>query len=314
MKRTWILLAILLTVLICAGGCNLPNSGPAETPQPSAEPEPSITPPPFVVELPSPEPTEFAAPLPTLPVPTPSPVPQPTAIPFSHYAPTVGMSFEELIGSLDDIVEKDDKGVLWPKGYPPADTYKIIVDLYWQVVMVYSQDDKGEFTVPVRYMLCSTGSARVGAETRTGVFKMLKVRARFGEFMNGYAAQYWSLIYSRTYFHSILYTRRDLSTYDVKEYNKLGTKASHACIRLPVPDARWIWYNISYDTVCEIRKGSKNDAQTEWIRSQLILAIPPVDRISNLAGTAPWTDNWRIEDVDTTVPFINEAQPKPPSS
>ena len=84
---------------------------------------------------------------------------------------------------------------------------------------------------------------------------------RFGHFLSGEAAQYWSLIRGRTYFHSVLYDEQnEINTYKVESYNALGSKASHGCIRLTVPDARWIWYNISYDTVCEIRDGSKDDA------------------------------------------------------
>lgn len=313
MRRAYIFfIFIILIILCCSIGCS-PGDTWEDTTAPSLEP--GYTAEPVVVQVPTPEQTE-SAPAPTLPVtpePIPTPIPAPTEIPFSYYAPTVNMSFEELVGSLDDINSADDSDVMWPKGYPPADTYKIIVDLYWQVVMVFTKDDAGEYTVPVRYMLCSSGSARVGSETREGVWQMQKVRVRFGEFMNGDAAQYWTLIRSRTYFHSTLYTKRDLSTYDVTEFKKMGTKASHACIRLTVPDARWIWYNIAYDTVCEIRKGSKSDTETEWIRSQLRLAEPPIERITIEAGAFEWTDNWRIEDVDTTVPFINEAQPKPPS-
>ena len=68
---------------------------------------------------------------------------------FSTLAPTVNMTFEELTG--------DDGSRDFPKGYPAADTYYVIVDIKHQVVMVYTKDENGEYTVPVRYMLCSTG-------------------------------------------------------------------------------------------------------------------------------------------------------------
>lgn len=260
------------------------------------------------------ETTPIPTPTPTA-TPVPTPTPLPTEIPFSYYAPTVNMSFEELVGSFDDINTadaKDESRYRLPTFYPSPDTYKIIVDLYWQVVMVYSKDESGQYTVPVRYMLCSSGSGRVGSETRAGEWKMQKVKIRFGQFkVSREFAQYWSLIRSRTYFHSVLYTTSDLSSYQEVVYNSLGKKASHACIRLTVPDARWIYYNICYDTLCVIREGSANDLETKAIREQLKLAPAPINRIRIEAGDTPYTDNWRIEDIqgDPNYPYIAATQP-----
>lgn len=267
--------------------------------------------------------TETPRVLPTQPPPTPTPeptpTPAPTEIPFSYYAPTVNMSFEELVGSLDDFDESNPRSndsFLMPKGYPAPDTYRIIVDLYWQVVLVYTKDENGEYTVPVRYMLCSSGDPRKYSETQTGTFKMKETRVRFGNFKTGETAQYWSLIRSRTYFHSTLYSKyRDLSSVDKASYEALaaGKKASHACIRLTVPDARWIFYNICYGTECEIRKGSKDDAETGAIRAQLHLTGWVDDADLSTANT-PYTDNWRIEEVATDMPYIHATQPPVPKS
>ena len=261
---------------------------------------------PGTTPIPTPEPT---------PTPVPTPTPLPTEIPFSYYAPTVNMTFEELVGSLDDINTKDPKDeslYRLPTYYPSPDTYKIVVDLYWQVVMVFTKDETGAYTVPVRYMLCSSGSGRVGSETRTGTFKMQPVKIRFGQFVvSREFAQYWSLIRSRTYFHSILYSTSDLSSYLVAVYNKLGSKASHACIRLTVPDARWIYYHICYDTICEIREGSKNDLETKAIREQLVLPPAPTDRVPIVPGMTPYTDNWTIDEIegDPNYPYVAATQP-----
>ncbi len=270
-----------------------------------------------VSETEKPDYTPIPTPDPT-PSPIPTPTPLPTEIPFSYYAPTVNMTFEELVGSLDDINTanvRDESMYRLPTYYPAPDTYKIIVDLYWQVVMVYTKDEAGEYTVPVRYMLCSSGSGRVGSETRVGNWKMQPVKIRFGQFVvSREYAQYWSLIRSRTYFHSILYSSSDLSTYQVSVYNKLGTKASHACIRLTVPDARWIYYHICYDTLCVVREGSKNDLETKAIREQLVLPPAPVDRVIIKPGMTPYTDNWTIDDIqgDPNYPYVAATQPPIP--
>lgn len=293
---------------------NDPTAAVAQTATPSPDPTPVViaqeiapkTPEPTMTPVPTPEPT---------PSPEPTDTPAPTEIPFSYYAPTVNMTFEELVGSFDDINTADahdESRYILPTYYPAPDTYLIIVDLYWQVVAVYTKDDEGLYTVPVRYMLCSSGSTRVGSETRVGEWPMQKVKIRFGQFkVSREYAQYWSLIRSKTYFHSILYTTSDLSTYQVNVYNALGTKASHACIRLTVPDARWIYYNICYDTVCIIREGSKNDTEMQDIRAQLKLAPAPAERITVIPGAAPYTDNWRIEEIkgDPNYPYVAATQP-----
>ena len=293
---------------------------PAKTPTPTPT-EPETTPEEEVIVNVH---TETPLTLPTPPTPTPSPeptpTPAPTEIPFSYYCPTVNMSFEELVGSLPDFDESNPKSndSFWmPEGYPNADTYRIVVDLYWQIVAVYKKDPAtGEYTVPVRYMTCASGSPRVGSETQTGTFKMKPTRVRFGNFKTGETAQYWSLIRSRTYFHSTIYSKyRDLSSVDKASYEAVisGTKASHACIRLLVPDARWIFYNICYDTVCEIRKGSKDDAEMAAIRAQMHFAAWKDNADLSVANT-PYTDNWQIEDVAREMPYVHATQPPVPKS
>ncbi len=252
-----------------------------------------------------------------MPSPTPTPEPTPTSRPFSYYAPTINMTYEELVGSLDDMGKSAND--LLKEGYPDPKTYYIIVDLQWQVVMVYKRLDDGttygkpDLEQPVRYMICSSGNPNkeYGHETTMGIFQIQVPKVRFYQFVNLEAAQYLTLIRSRTYFHSILYDKaKDLSTFIKESYDQLGTKASHACIRLTVPDSRWIFYNIGYGTTCEIRKGDPKDSQTGSIRAQLVL--PKSESSIHLkAGKAPWTDNWQIEDVEHVLPYKYEAPPLP---
>ena len=273
------------------------TAAPTETPRPTPAPTPT------------PDPT---------PTPEPTPEPTPSPIPFSYYAPTVNMSFEELVGGLEDTYYEAEKTEpIWPLGYPAPGTYKLIVDVQWQVVMAFQKDANGEYTVPVRYMLCSTGSPKLG-NTRIGTFKLKECRLRFGTFAGGdYAAQYWTLIVSRTYFHSVVYKgrgKKDLNSLYVDKYLKLGSRDSHGCVRLPVPDARWIWYNCAYGTEVEIREGSKSDLETKAIREQLKLAEPPKVVSGLVPGTAPYTDNWTIEDVPLEVEFVNATPPPVPKN
>jgi len=252
-----------------------------------------------------------------VPSPTPTPEPTPTPVPFSVYAPTVNMTYEELVGSTDDMNEKARD--LLADGFPDPKTYYIIVDKQWQLVLVYMRIDDGtkfgkpDYDQPVRYMLCSTGNPNkeYGHETTSGTWQISVPKERFYQFVNLEAAQYLTLIHSRTYFHSVLYDKaRDLSSLVQESYDRLGNKESHACIRLTVPDARWIWYNIGYGTTCEIRDGDVTDSVTAAIRSQMILPAS-ISNIKLVAGTAPWTDNWTIADVEHVLKYKYEAAPLP---
>ncbi|MDO4572111.1 MAG: L,D-transpeptidase, partial [Clostridia bacterium] len=286
-------LSLLFALAFLFAGC---QSQPGDTPEVSPDP----TPEPVIVHIGLAETdVEAAAAMPT---PTPSPEPTETPIPFSHYAPTVNMSYEELVGSTTDVDARARD--LLKDGYPDPKTYYIIVDKQWQVTLVYRRIDDGskfgkpDYDQPVRYMLCSTGNPdkEYGYDTTSGIWQIEPAKERFWQFVNLEAAQYLTLIHSRTYFHSVLYEKKgDLNSLVRESYDDLGKKASHACIRLTVPDARWMFYNIAYGTSCEIRDGSADDVETASIRAQLIL--PPSKEVSLKPTDDLWTDNWRIEDV-----------------
>lgn len=288
-------------------GCAAPAATASSTPTPTQQPE--------VVSLEVVDLNDQA--FGNMPSPTPTPEPTPTPKPFSYYAPTVNMTYEELVGSLDDMSVKAKE--LLKDGFPDPNTYYIIVDKQWQLVLVYKRLDDGtklgkpNLDEPVRYMICSSGNPdkEYGHETTSGIWQIEVPKERFYQFVNLEAAQYLTLIHSRTYFHSILYDKaRDLSTLVKESYDQLGTKASHACIRLTVPDARWMWYNIGYGTTCEIRDGDPLDTTTSAIRAQLVLPKSS-SSVRLKAGTAPWTDNWTIEDVEHVLAYKYEPAPLP---
>lgn len=219
---------------------------------------------------------------------------------FYNLAPTARMSFEEIVG---------DNGIYdIPEGFPAPDTYKLIVDLHYQVVLAYKKDDNGEYTIPVRYMICSTGASSTPSPTGTYEMKDYKVRYALFNNTNVYG-QYWSRITGRIYFHSLLYTAIDASTYTESSYRNLGKHVSHGCIRLTVPDARWIWFNCAPGTIVQIREGSSSDKATAVIREQLSLPPLPVHRPESIPPeTLPMTDNWTIDEVPHEVGFVQGHQ------
>jgi hypothetical protein len=137
---------------------------------------------------------------------------------------------------------------------------------------------------------------------------MKGTRVRFARFKGLTVwAQYWSLIVSATYFHSILYNSGDANDY-TSAYNNLGKAVSHGCVRLTVPDARWIYYNCAPGTEVEIRAGSSKNEETKAIREQLKLAPMPSKRTNMKAGEIPWTDNWEIDEVPQDFEYVYVPQ------
>ncbi len=214
---------------------------------------------------------------------------------FAKLAPTTLMTFEELVGDNGDYEE--------PTAYPAPDTFHVIVDITHQVVLVYKKDAAGAYTVPVRYMVCSTGASKTPSPR--GVFATGKHKVRYGLFVNdGVYGQYWTNVTRRIYFHSLLYTKKNAKTYTTSSYNNLGKRASHGCIRLLVPDARFLYYHLAPGSTVEIRKGSKDDIYTAKIKEQLIRPALPKERPDLVKGEIPNTDNWRIDTYLQQYPHI----------
>ncbi len=224
---------------------------------------------------------------------------------FAELAPTTQMEFVELIADNGDYE--------YPLAFPEAGTYKVIVDIEHQVTMVYTQDENGEYTVPIRYMLSSTGDNDC---TPKGTFEMGSYKVRFSEFVrDGRYGQYWTQIRDAIYFHTTLYLAKDDSDYEEASFNMLGEWDSHGCVRLTVPDAKWMWYNIAPTTICEIRDGDEDDTATAEIREQLLAGIPkaPEQHIDPDEMDVPYNDNWTVEDIPFETEFVQGAQNGPDS-
>ncbi|MDD7140314.1 MAG: SH3 domain-containing protein [Clostridium sp.] len=147
------------------------------------------------------------------------------------------------------------------------DKYYIVLDLNNQVVTVYEKDDAGEYTRIVRRFICSTGKDKPSGEeayddstpTPSGIWK-IGGRERFGKFANfSEYARYWTQLVQDIYFHSILFSKRDLTTAKSGSYGALGGAASHGCIRLLVEDAKWLYYYACPGTTVEVTKSLPSD-------------------------------------------------------
>lgn len=271
-------IAVLLVCIAVAAAMN--SSIGAWSPFENPDAEPTI----IVV---APTSTPSPAPLPT---PTPVPTPKPLGIvkndnlPMEVLAPTITMSFEELVGDNGERNGKDEI----PPPLPP-ETYKLIVNEYHQFITVFKQDENGEFTIPVRYMVTTTGA--YATPSPKGTFTMGDKYVRFGRFSCGVYGQYWRNVVRNIFTHSLLYTHRNANSYTAS-YKKLGTRGSHGCLRMLVPDARWVYYNCGPGTVVDIIRGDKNDEEAAAIKAQLVFPEKPKRRPGLKPGQIPVTEAW----------------------
>lgn len=115
--------------------------------------------------------------------------------------------------------------------------YLIAVDRTNNCITVYAKDNSGKFTVPDRAFVCSVGTDGL---TPVGVFNT-PAKYRWKELRGNVHGQYSTRIVGKVLFHSVPYSKQDNSTLLYRSYNKLGSAASHGCVRLTTADAKWIY-------------------------------------------------------------------------
>lgn len=132
----------------------------------------------------------------------------------------------------------------------------IEVNRKMNTVTVYAQDkETGKWNVPVIAFTCSVGLP--GTPTPTGTYKTDR-NHRWKELMGPSYGQYCTHIVGGIYFHSV--AGRNTTPYNISAYayNKLGSAASHGCIRLCVRDAKWIYDHCAIGTTVKIYDGNYN--------------------------------------------------------
>ena len=130
--------------------------------------------------------------------------------------------------------------------------YLIKVNRQACTITIYGKDKSGNYTVPVKAMLCSPG---VGDLTPLGTYKT-PAKYRWKLLMNNVWGQYSTRIVGGILFHSVWYYDQDPATMSNREYNKLGTKCSHGCVRITTEDAKWIYDNCPIGTTVQIYDSS----------------------------------------------------------
>lgn len=165
--------------------------------------------------------------------------------------------------------------------------YYIKVNYGAQVVTIYQKDSEGNYTVPVKAMVCSTGVAT----PKSGVYS---IPARWEWLrLKGYVwGHYSTQITGNILFHSVPYLRKgDPASLEYWEYDKLGTYASAGCIRLMVKDAKWIYNNCAKGTKVEFYSDSNPGP----------LGKPSAKKISSYPD---YLRNWDPTDTNSNNPWL----------
>lgn len=123
--------------------------------------------------------------------------------------------------------------------------YYIKINRALNNVTIYAMDTNGEYSIPFKAMVCSTGTA-----TPLGIYQT-DINYRWRLLFGGVYGQYATRIVGDILFHSVPYFSQNLNDLEYEEYNKLGTAASMGCVRLAVIDAKWIYDNCPLGTTVE---------------------------------------------------------------
>ena len=156
--------------------------------------------------------------------------------------------FEETEETSEDESEEDTEETETSK--PKKNPYYIKINKRMNTVTVYGLDENGNYTVPVKAMVASTGKA-----TPLGKFNT-KVKYTWKLLNGGVWGQYSTRIHGGILFHSVPMVSKSKDAVRYRYYNQLGTTASAGCVRLTVADAKWIFDNCPVGTTVEIFNGN----------------------------------------------------------
>ncbi len=160
-----------------------------------------------------------------------------------------------------------------------ASGYVIKINKQANCVTIYKENEKGQLK-PVKALICSTGYA-----TKLGTYS-LGEKLRWHVLDGPCYGQYCTRIYGGVLFHSVWYTgQNNPATLSISSYNKLGTTASHGCVRLTVAGAimSHLVRRLSYIQI-RIRDLLENQEQLSFHIH--MLGIPQIPGIQATLGTA----------------------------
>lgn len=166
---------------------------------------------------------------------------------------------------------------LYPSTMAKADSYPYLISVNKQMntVTIYGKDDKGEYKVPVKAFICSTGYA-----TPLGDFK-IQIQYRWKELINGCWGQYSSRVtWDGIIIHSVWYYGPYAERQNGDKFNALGTTNSNGCINMTVQDCKWVYNNCPVGTPIHIYNSDNPGplGKPEMLKVPHSIGYDPTDR------------------------------------
>ena len=148
----------------------------------------------------------------------------------------------------EELARKAEEARLAEEARIAALPYLIRVNRLANCVTVYSKDSTGQYTIPIKAMVCSVGLDD-GTPLENGqITDKYDWRLLFGNVYGQYAVRFNGHIM----FHSVPYMATSKDSLKEGQYNLLGQPASQGCIRLSVADSKWIYDNCDRGTKVEV--------------------------------------------------------------
>jgi lipoprotein-anchoring transpeptidase ErfK/SrfK len=138
-----------------------------------------------------------------------------------------GQNGEEIKDENNEAIQSETDNV----DFSNSADFRIEVDLSCQKVLIYYKDKL------LKEWICSGGTQE--KPTPKGEFKTFQKGEYFWNPRYNMGGYYWVKFYEDYLFHSVPFDENNNIIQE--EYNKLGTPASHGCIRLEVENARWLY-------------------------------------------------------------------------
>ncbi len=159
--------------------------------------------------------------------------------------------------------------------------YLIKVNKQMNCLTVYVQDTDGQYIIPLKSFLCSTGN-----DTPIGTFHTPE-KLRWQLMVHDVYCQYLTRLGAGLHIliHSPVYNARDNHTLDTGTYIEMGAARSSGCIRLVTGDAKWIYDHCPIGTTIQVYNSS---------------VAGPYDR-PNIPYAIPTTQTWDPTDPEAVA-------------
>ena len=161
-----------------------------------------------------------------------------------------------------------------------ATLYMIAVNRVANCVTVYTKDEMGNYTVPVRSFACSCGAeldyTPLGIYTTSNYYDWRLM-------VDGTYAQYAIRFNGPILFPSVPQYTKDASNLEWEQFNLLGSSASLGCVRLAVSDVKWLYENCPQGTLVMVYDDAENPGplgkpvQVQIAESSLFKGWDPTD-------------------------------------